>query len=354
MKKYYYSFFSLLFLLLAFACKKEPLPILPEGNKPIYTLNGMINEDSLRFDVGEETVVINHGVAEEFGVLSYYSEMESVRNNEKFKIEVIRQELPRSGGAFEVFKSNEVPFLVHEKGTVLFDFGGVGNQINTFQIQNGKGYFVNVREHEIPHFGIHTIKAKIDDSGNEVFQFQVKHGYEDRQLFSDYNVQGNSTEIYLDATHPAFAHEWYIDNQLVGTEANYVGNVQDGVHEIMHRVFDVNGNVSSKSGLVRFKGGKDFWDMKVNYSIEETFETYNYGRIIISYLKEDRWYSSAFAISNKGNTVAVDGISIIEDETTNEQLLAFDVAFNAQLYTQDLSDSLSLTGVSGKFLIGLP
>ena len=141
MKKHDYSYFSLLLILLFFACTKEPLPVLPEGNNPIYTLKGMMGDDSLHLDVGMETVVLNHGVEDEFGVLSYFSEMESVRDNEKLKIEIVRQELPRNGGTFEIFKANQVPFLVHEKGTVLFDFGGVGNQLNTFQIQNSKFQF---------------------------------------------------------------------------------------------------------------------------------------------------------------------------------------------------------------------
>lgn len=353
MKKHYLLYFSLIFLL-AISCKKEPLPILPSGNNPIYTLSGMLNDDSLDFKVGLETVSIKHGFSDVYGVFSYYSEIESVRDNEKIRVEILRQEVPRTGMSVEVFKTSEVPLFVHEKGRVLFDFGGVGNQLNNFQIQDANGYYVNIRELALPRFGIHTIKAKIDDYGQSVFQFQVKHGYEDRQLFSGYNVQGSATEIFLNATHDNYAHEWYINNQLVGTDSAYVGNIQDGVHEIVHRVYDAQGNVSSTSGLVRFKGGKDFWDMKVNYRPEETFETYNYGRMIISYFKDDRWYSSAYGISNKGKNIAVTGVSMVEDESSLEQLLAFDLAFDAQLFTEDLSDSLSLTGVNGNFLIGLP
>jgi len=345
--------YLLFFFVLSFGCTKEPLPILPEGNNPIYTLKGMMDGDSLDFNVGLETVVLTHGIDDEFGVFSSYSEMESVRDNEKIRIEIIRQELPQKGSSVEVFNSSQVPFLVHEKGTVLFDFGGVGNQLNNFQIQDANGYFVNIFGLEISHFGVHTIKAKIDDVGQQVFHFQVKHGYEDRQLFSSYNVQGSSTEIYLDATHSNFAHEWYIDNMLVGTDSSYVGNVQDGVHEIVHRVFDIHGNISSTSGLVRFKGGKDFWDMTVNYSPTESFEAYNYGRIIISYFKDDRWYSSAYGLSNRGQKVSVDGVTRLQDDLEGD-LLAFDVAFDAQLFTEDLSDSISLNSVTGKFLIGLP
>lgn len=343
-----------LFTLLAFSCKKDPLPILPEGNKPIYTLSGMVDEDSLDFKVGLETVVLNRGFEDVFGVLSYYGEIESVRDNEKIRIEILRQEAPLIGSSIEIFKSNQVPLFVHEKGTVVFDFGGVGNQRNNFQIQDAKGYYVNIRELSLSKFGIHTINAKLDDYGQTVFQFQVKHGYEDRQLFSGYHVQGSATQILLNATHPSSSHEWYINNQLVGTDSIYVGNVQDGVHEIIHRVFDAYGNVSSTSGLVRFKGGKDFWDMKVNYSPVDTFEPYNYGRMIISYYKNDRWYSSAFGLSNKGKNVNVAGVSLITDEATNEPLVAFDLTFDAQLFTEDFSDSLMLTGMTGKFLIGLP
>ena len=68
------------------ACKKTPIPELSEGNDPIYTLKGQVDGEGIDYNVGLETVVMNKGVIEEDGLISYYGEMESANDNEKIRL----------------------------------------------------------------------------------------------------------------------------------------------------------------------------------------------------------------------------------------------------------------------------
>lgn len=352
--KNYYVLLMLGGSLLFFSCKKEPLPTLPEGNNPIYTMNGIVDEDSIQLNVGQESVIINYGTDEEFSMTTYYGQMESVLDNQKLRIEFVRQERPFNGNDIEVIKSNSIPFLVHEKGKVSFDFGGVGNQINNFQLRDKNGFFVNTNVLELSNYGVYTIAAKLDDYGQQIFEFDVKHGYDNQTLKSDYNVEGSENQIFISANQVEGRHEWFINSNLVGTDSNYVGFIQDGVYQIVHNVFDQNNNISTTSGLVRFKGGKNFWVMKMNYLPEYSFESYNYGRVIVSYSKDDVWYSSAYALSNKEQFMNVSEVTYVIDEETGKKLVSFDFDYSAKLYNEDLSDSLDMIGMNGKFLIGLP
>lgn len=336
----------------SYACKKQPLPNLPQGNSPIYTLSGLVGTDSINMRVGMETVTINHGFSEENGVSTYYGEMDYAAENEKFRIDIIRNEKTQGDGGVSVFKEGEIPFLVHQKGRFKFDFGGVGNQNNYLLLQDKNGNFVNTDELEINEFGIYEVRAKFSDLGNDVFDFEVKHGYEERELNSMYLAQGSDDTIVLESIFESNYHEWYIDGLLVGTDTRYEGGISDGVHRIRHRVIDGFGNESSSKSLVRFKGGKEFWDMKINYVTEPTFETYNFGRVIISMFKNGKWYTSTQAVSNQTKTFNVSDINFIPNEGGQHGLTAFRFNFNAVLYNQNASDSLVLSNLSGEFIVG--
>ena len=337
------------------ACKKEPLPELPEGNDPIYTMSGLVDGDSLNWNVGLESVVLNKGVSEENGVLLYYGEMESITTGEKIRLEFTRQERQKIGTNFNVFRSYNVPFLVHEKGKVEFDFGGVGNEVNNLQIIDSNGNPAKTDNHEIEEFGYHNIRMRFRHYGGHEFSVLVKHGYQDKDLVSDFHAQGDNDLIILEpkGDAEAYSHEWYIDHTLVSTEMAYEGTAQDGIHTIMHRVFDADGNSSFSNGLFRFKGGKEFWSMKINQSPDYEYEAYNYGRVIVSMYKDGEWYSSDHAVSNKGNHLNANNALFIPNEEEGQPLMSFDYNFSVTLHNDTQTDSLELSNLNGKFLLGL-
>jgi hypothetical protein len=148
-------------------------------------------------------------------------------------------------------------------------------------------------------------------------------------------------------------HEWYIDGLLVGTEANYDGPIRTGKHRINHRVMDANSNQSETNRLVRFNGGKQIWALKIKFKEEYPFETYNYGRLIVSMYKDGEWYTSDHSVGNKNQTAKIENVEMVTLEQGQLPLVAFNIDFDAVLLNDTKSDSLSLSNMAGKFVVGL-
>ena len=155
------------------ACKKQELPVLPEGNDPVYKIAGKLDGEELNYIIGETGVAISHGLGDENGLLTYYGEMVSAGSDEKIKLGFIRQETPIVGGEIKVIERKEIPFLVHETVTRTFDFGGVGNQINNMMLLDDVGDFSYMTELELKEFGIFSVPIIFPDYSMEVFEFVV-------------------------------------------------------------------------------------------------------------------------------------------------------------------------------------
>lgn len=338
------------------ACNKTPIPELPEGNDPIYTLTGQVDGEDLDYSVGLESVVMNRGVINESGLFSYYGEMESVTKNEKIRVEFIQLETPQSSTQMEVFNNSTVPFMVNELAKVRFDFGGFGGGQSQFfwLIENG----AEVKPgdaHELAEYGYLKKTVRFNDVGNgdQHYYFTIKNGFENNELISGFSSVGgeDSIHLYSAVTYPM--HEWYIDGLLVGTDANYGGPISTGVHRINHRVMDENSNVDETNRLVRFNGGKQIWELKVVYHEEYPIETNNYGRVVISMYKDGEWYSSEYAEENKGEGVSIENIKRVALEEGQLPLISYDIDFDAVLYNESKSESLTLSNMDGKFVVGL-
>ena len=150
------------------ACNKTPIPELPEGNDPIYTLTGQVDGEDLDYSVGLESVVMNRGVINESGLLSYYGEMESVTNNEKIRVEFIQLEKPQSSAQMEVFNNSTIPFMVHNLTKVRFEFGGFGGgQNQNFEIMDSEGEWVKPGgAHVLEEYGYLKKSARFRDFAN--------------------------------------------------------------------------------------------------------------------------------------------------------------------------------------------
>ncbi|NOQ71567.1 MAG: hypothetical protein GQ574_06180 [Crocinitomix sp.] len=337
------------------ACNKTPIPELPEGNDPIYTLKGQIDGVEIDYSVGLESVVLNRGVKNESGLVSYYGEMESVTNNEKIRVEFIQLETPLAAGRTEVFNGLTVPFMVHEPTKISFDFGAFGGGQDgffTFEPEGGPEV-KNSGEHELDEFGYLHFKGRFRDVGLQQYNFTIKNGFENSELVSMFGSFGGEDSIHLNSEGEYPFNEWYIDGLLVGTDKNYDGPISTGIHRINHRVMDINSNQSETDRLVRFNGGKQIWEMKIVYKEEYPFETYNYGRVIVSMFKNGEWYSSDRAVGNKGSNAKIENVELVSLGQGELPLVAFDIDFDAMLLNDSMSDSLSLSNMGGKFVVGL-
>jgi hypothetical protein len=347
------SAISLILAILLVACEKEPYPELPLGNDPIYSVKGLVNSDSLNFTVGLENVDIKSGTSTKNGLTTYYGEMSNAIKNEKIRIEFIQLEKQRTTDGYNVFESEQLSFLVQENAKLIFDFGGVGNQKNNFSLEDKNGNFVNTNTMNLDEFGRIQGRAMFTDYGSDVFDFSFLHGFENKELISDFTIQGAENIILVQALNEFEVNEWYINNMLVGTGSFYSGEIVDGIHQITHRIVDIVGNESSTSKIVRFKGGKDFWEMTANYAPEYTFENYNYGRVVVSMFKNGEWYSSEFTDDNKLENFNMNEIQIIQNQVSGKPFVAFNFNFSCTLENQDKSAELNLSDLTGKFLVGL-
>lgn len=347
------SAISLILAILLVACEKEPYPQLPLGNDPIYKVKGLVDSDSLNFTVGIDNVDIKSGTSTKNGLTTYYGEMSNAIKNEKIRIEFIQLEKQRTTDGYNVFESEQLSFLVQENAKLIFDFGGVGNQKNNFSLEDKNGNFVNTDVMNLSEFGLIEGRAMFTDYGSEVFDFSFMHGYENKELISKFSIQGADNIILVQAENEFEVNEWYINNMLVGTGTFYSGEIEDGIHQITHRIVDAVGNESSTSKIVRFKGGKDFWEMTANYAPEYTFENYNYGRVVVSMFKNGEWYSSEFTAENKLENFNMNEIQIIQNQVSGKPYVAFNFNFSCKLENQDKSAELNLSNLTGKFLVGL-
>lgn len=336
------------------ACNKTPIPELAKGNDPIYTLSGEVDGEEIDYSVGLESVVMNRGVTNEGGLLTYYGEMESVLDNEKIRIEFIQQETPIGTRGIEIFGNLNVPFFVHDSAVVGFDFGGlVGGQNGFFFLLTEDDVLVKDATHVVREFGFVNRRAVFLDVNTEPYNFTIKHGFANQELFSEYATEGMEDTIYLNSKEVYGLNEWYIDGVLVGTEVDYFGPIGVGIHRINHRVTDANGNQSETDGFVRFEDGSQLWNMNVVYEDGQDFENYNYGRVIISMFKNGEWYSSDFAVENKGEEVIVSNIESVTLEDDQLPLVSYDINFDAVLYNKSKSEFLTLSNMDGKFIVGL-
>lgn len=337
------------------ACNKTPIPELPEGNDPIYTLKGQVDGEEIDYSVGLESVVMNRGVKNEGGLVSYYGEMASVADNEKIRVEFIQLETPQEAEQIQVFNALNVPFLVHQPTKVIFDFGDFGGgEDDFFSIKDPNGNWVEPSTHELFEFKYDIIETQFGEFGNkEYLNFTIKYGFEDRELNSGFDSFGGQDSIHLVSDEIYPMHEWYIDGLLVGTEVNYDGPIGTGKHRINHRVMDANSNQSETNRLVRFNGGKQMWALKIEFKEEYEFEPYNYGKLIVSMYKDGEWYSSDYSVGNKGQTATIENVELVTLEQGKLPLVAFDIAFDATLLNETKSDSLSLSNMDGKFVVGL-
>lgn len=347
------SAISLILAILLVACEKEPYPELPLGNDPIYSVKGLINSDSLNLTVGLENVEIKSGTSNKNGLTTYYGEMSNAVKDEKFRLEFIQLEKERTNEGYNVFESEKLSLLVHENAKMIFDFGGVGNQKNNFSLEDKNGNFVNTDIMNLTEFGLIEGRAMFTDYGSEVFDFSFMHGFENKELISNFSVQGANNILLVQALDEFEVNEWYINDLLVGTGTFYSGEIEDGIYQITHRIVDAVGNESNTSRIVRFKGGKDFWEMTTNYAPEETFETYNYGRVVVSMYKNGEWFTSEFTPDNKMVDFNLNGIQIIQNQLSGKPFVAFNFNFSCKLENQDKSAELNLSNLTGKFLVGL-
>ncbi len=340
------------------SCKKEPLPDLPEGNSPIYTLNGNVNSDSVDLSVGLDGTKLNYGLSEENGLITHFGEIDAPNKNEKFRIEFIQQERPETANETRVFNDFTVPYLVHEQVSATLDFGGVGNQTSYVSISKSDSIpFLTTNAIELKEYGLIPIRVRFSDHNTpeRVYRFTINYGYAPQNLNPSFTSESGNKMLYLTADGEAMAHKWYLNDVLVNETNMCTWTLEDGIHCIVHSVEDEYGNIAEETEIMRFKGGKEFWRMDVKYE-DKALTPQRFGNVIVSMYKNGEWYTSKEAVSNIHDSFfSVDSIRSVSEETlpNDPVLLAYKFKLGAVLYNTSQTDSLVLDNVEGTFAAGL-
>ncbi|MCH2234608.1 MAG: hypothetical protein MK078_10175 [Crocinitomicaceae bacterium] len=346
MRKIIYLF--ILGLVIA-SCTKEPLPELPEGNDPFYTLRGNVGGDEIDLAVGENNVTISQGQEIMNGIETFYGELRAPSSNLVFRVEIIEPEFYTDNT--EILSEN-VEFLHHEEGCLSVDFGSTGgSQMNFLLVENEEGVLVPASFVPFSEFGTYDINFQFADFGVKTFSIPVSYGFDRSSVDAEFSTAGVSDSIILAPSSIEGTHKWYINDVLVSENSSYIGTINNGIHKVKHEV-DVDGKVKSYTTLVRFRASEFYWQMNLNYCDDSTPKQ-NFGKVKLSVEKDGVWYYSDSEYALSDEYFSVSNIEYNIDEDFKPERAIFNIALKSKLYTEDLQSELDLTDLSGRFKIGL-
>lgn len=333
------------------SCKKEKLPNLPDENGPYYHIEGLVNDDSINWEVGVNETWLSYGQAAVNGVESFYGQITSGINGDVIRIEIVRPEIYSNGTEISSFTDANLTYLVHEPGAVKFNFGMNYEQFNYVLIKNNLDLFESANQVEFAEFGSYNLTVKFSDySLSESFLVPIKFGFEDQLLNTGFTSHGEGDTLFLEPLTLQGQHSWYIDDVLVSSDAAASAQLNDGIYKVKHLFKDVYGNEGNYTTLVRFKNGMYQWQMKYYY-IPPNEPSSHYGNVMVSMKKDGVWYSSTMSETNLGHKFAVSNISTEINIGQGSGKTAFDFIFRSILFNEDQSDSLYLPEMTGRMAV---
>lgn len=345
--------YSLLFsVVLVFnACKKEPLPILPDSNDPVYTLNGKINDENFSIQVGVGDATISYGVDQLNGIETFYGLVESPSKDFALRVDILRPELFPAGSGTNGLIGDDPDFFVHSPGCLMLGFGNSSAQLDNMLIKNDEGKFEIGNTVQFEEFGLDTLTLKFTDFEAKTFKIPVTYGFEQLQLNPGFTSSGTGDTCVLTSLSTYPYHEWYVNDDLVSEDASFEIHLQDGIHMIKHIVMDGAGNAASYTSLVRFRNDEYQWQLQYNYCTQVVQS--NYGKMMVSFRKDNVWYRSNKVLTNGAQKFDLENLNYISDEEGMPKMAYFDIKFNALLRDNSQSLSLTLQNIGGKIAVGL-
>jgi len=348
MIKYFSHIIITSFLFVSVACNKESIPDLPTENSPYYHISGLINNDSINWQVGVNNCWLNYGQSDVNGVDTYFGQINSADNNNAVRIEVLRPEIYNNGSEIGAITGTALNYLVHKPGSIKFNFGLAYEQFNYVLVKNENGNYEFFNSYQMNEFGCHNLTLRfVDYDDSKSFTFPVKYGFEDSELDLGFTSLADNTGVNFTANQQDGQHTWYINDSIVGTEANLYLEMPDGIYTLKHTYKDVNANEGNYATLIRFRNGSFYWRMKYFY-IAPTESSSNYGKVIVSIKRNGEWYSSDHTLSNLENDFSISNIKTTLSSALSSGKTSFDFVFKSVLYNASQSDSLYLPEMRGR------
>lgn len=350
-KKHY--IIALLITFFALACKKiEPPVDETEANEPIYLLEGLINEDSIKLYVNDTTVFISDSPYNMNGVEAYSSTISDLETGFELKMTVIRPEIFLDEDGVKLIENGELDFLVHEEICKSFDFPDGSNQGDYFGIsintETTQGNVVDIKE-----YGKYSADLKFSNISSQTYELPVEFGFKDEILNPYFEADGLGSVLSYTAEDNGLIHEWKIDGNVVNDSFAGEQQLSDGIHRISHYVEDDYDNVATYTTLVYFQNGLYKWTLETSYCSPNIVEN-NYGRVFIEVKYNGIEYTSVYNPENFNNQLEISNIVyVVNPNTQSIDFVKFNIKFDAELKTQDNLKTLNLKDMNGTFHIAV-
>lgn len=332
------------------ACKKEPLPDLPDETGPYYSIKGSMDGEDLDLNVGQEGIKIDYGVADLNGVETYYGQISSPVYGVEVRIEFVRPEMTVASTGLQVFDKNNLGFLVHQSGCIEVDFGSNAVQSNFMLVKNEDGNFEPVQNLTFEQFGVFDKTFKFTDVSQNSFKIPVQYGYTHNNMNADFQATANGTNVIFAPYTTEGNHQWMINGNLVSNSAQFSKQFDIGVYIVEHTVTDSYQNSSTFTTLIRVTDYVLDWKMSL---IPCVTDVSNYGKVMVQITKDGEVYRSDYSQQNKWKPFSINNEELVYDSEFEGHNAVFDFAFDAIVVNESQTDSLSLNGMTGRFNVGL-
>ena len=332
------------------ACKKEPLPELPEDSGPYYSIKGGMDSEQIDLNVGQEGIKIDFGVSDINGIESYFGQISSPASDIEVKIEFVRPEIRVSSAGIQAFDLNNLGFLVHQTGCMNVDFGANVYQSNFMLVKDEIGNFQPVQNLTFEQFGVFERTFKFTDASQNSFKIPIHYGYESTDMSADFQVTGNGTNVIFAPATMGGTHQWIVNGDLVSNDAQFSDQFDIGVHIVQHIVTDAYQNSSTFTSLMRISDYVLDWKMSLTPCVPDLS---NYGKVVVQVTKNGEVYRSDLSHQNTWKSFTIENEELVYNSEFEVDNAVFDFAFDAVVVNESQTDSLSLTGMTGRFNIGL-
>jgi hypothetical protein len=343
--------YIVLSVFLAFACKKIEPPIdESEANDPIYLLEGLMDGDSLSLYVNDTSVFISSSPTSINGIEGYSSSITDIENGLEVRMTVIRPERLIDADGAKLIEKGEFDFLYHQPTCKKISFSEGSNQGDYLEVDLD-GAFVDGLDLQFKEYGNYVALMKFPNLSEQAFEIPISTGFDNLELNPGFSVTSLQNVLTFNSDVQNVNHEWYLNKEVINTNASFEHECLNGLHEVMHKLTDSYGNVSSEKTMIFLSNGSVRWVMSNEYCVPEMAAS-NFEKIIVNVVKDGETYTSAFSEENQFNNVSISDVIYAYNQNSGEvEFVKFRMDFDVLLKTLDNSKSLSLKEMKGVFNI---
>ena len=335
------------------ACKKEPLPDLPQETAPYFLIEGSMNGSGVYYNVGQEGIKIAHGKTQVNGVETYFGQILSPSDDILIKMEFTRPSKNYKATTFTAFDFGSLGYLVNKPGCVNFGFGQNQTQMYAMQILADGGNFVQANQLEFDEYGIYDVTVKFTDFNPTSYVIPVQYGFKNTQVNSEFELTANGTIVNFYPNNESGTHKWFVNGALVSSDTSYSSEFPIGIHKVSHEITDEYGNKATSTSLMRISDFVLDWKMSMNNCASSNYQVNNYGKVNVIVQTNGEIYKSSNSIANLSKSFSITNDTYVMTSGPDPSRAVFDFSFDAILVNDSKTDSLSLEGMTGTFNIGL-